>query len=88
MQQQSRKWTSENPNIKVGEIVIVRDSSKSRSFWPLARVESTKIGRDGKVRSVELRTRQGLLRGAIQHFVPLEISAESGTEECQKVSEE
>jgi hypothetical protein len=51
----SKKWHLRQNAPKVGQIVIVNDGSTSRSQWPLARVESLVVGRDGLVRSAILK---------------------------------
>lgn len=86
--QQRAKWYTSNPNLEKGDVVIVKPSDfKSRAFWPLAKVLSVSMGRDGKVRSVTLRvaspggetTKE--LRTAVQNVAPLEIPKQDPTKE-------
>lgn len=60
-------------DLEVGSIVLVQDKQTSRLNWPVAVVTELKKGRDGKVRSVELRTNKGRFVRAIQSLHKLEI---------------
>ncbi|XP_033728036.1 uncharacterized protein LOC117317344 [Pecten maximus] len=60
------KWTSERPNLKEGDIVLLREYDCHRTEWPLAAVSKTFPASDGCVREVEVRTYQG---GKFSHFV-------------------
>ena len=53
---QSRsKWNAKAPNLKVGDVVLVKDENLPRSQWNLGRVTVVFPSDDGLVRSVELR---------------------------------
>ena len=43
----------------MGDVVLMVDEGAPRGFWPLARITSVFPGRDGQVRSVELKTAAG-----------------------------
>ena len=60
---------------KVGEVVLIYTDQKKRVDWPLGIVEELGWSRDGKCRSVKLRTATGLLIRAVQHVFPLEIDS-------------
>ena len=49
-----RKWTKEEPNIQVGDIVLLKDGEQHRNYWPLGRVERVFPSKDGLVRKIEL----------------------------------
>ena len=51
------KWFQEQPNLEVGDIVVLIDSSSPRSTWPTGRVIQTFPGTDGVVRSVKIQTK-------------------------------
>ncbi|XP_058881751.1 uncharacterized protein LOC131737334 [Acipenser ruthenus] len=61
---QSRsKWQEDRPNIKVGDLVLLKDSQVKRNEWPLALVTEAFLDSDGKVRKVELKvTKHGTPR--------------------------
>ena len=53
--QRRNKWHSEKRSLKVGDIVLLKDSSK-RYQWPIAKVLSVKKSKDGLVRSADVVT--------------------------------
>lgn len=53
--QSRRKWQSSNPNIKPGDVVLLKDSQVQRNKWPLGLVTQTFQSKDGKVRQVEVK---------------------------------
>lgn len=63
----------ETRKIKVGDIVLIGDDIHKRIDWPLARVVEVIAGRDGNARVYILKTKNGLLKRAIQRIYPLEI---------------
>ena len=50
------KWHKFQPNIKVGDLVMIAENNFARNQWPMARIVEVYHGRDGLVRSVKLRT--------------------------------
>ena len=65
------KWSTETPNIKVGDIVCVRNEPTAPTKWPLARIIQVHPGHDGKVRVVTLRPEKGVYKRPIVKLVPL-----------------
>ena len=55
MLQRRRKWTAEKPNVKVGDVVLLKDSQAHRNDWPVGLVVKTFPSTDKKVRKVELK---------------------------------
>ena len=53
------KWTRDTRQFQVDDVVIVADNTAPRVRWPIAQVTKVYPGSDGRVRSVELRTRTG-----------------------------
>ncbi|GFT10459.1 DUF5641 domain-containing protein [Nephila pilipes] len=60
-------------NPQICEIVLVGDDNKIRLFWPLAKIIELIPGRDGKIRTVKLKTQHGTVLRPIQCIYPLEI---------------
>lgn len=58
-----QKWHNPRRNMKIGDIVIVKDINTPRSQWPLARVVEVSTGSDGLVRTVKVCV--GSRRGSI-----------------------
>ena len=55
--------------VVVGDVVI----DKNRGNWPLVVVGKTFPGKDGKIRTVKLKTSNGELERPVQHLFPLEL---------------
>ncbi|XP_055943510.1 uncharacterized protein LOC129974066 [Argiope bruennichi] len=60
--------------IKEGDIVLIGDSNVKRINWPLGRVIKLYLGKDKKVRLVEVQTKSGSFLRPIQRLFPLEVS--------------
>ena len=52
--QANHKWKSARPNLTVGDVVLMKDSSSFQTHWGLARVVRTYPGEDGLVRAVDV----------------------------------
>ncbi|GFT09056.1 integrase catalytic domain-containing protein [Trichonephila clavipes] len=64
---------------RVGEIVLIENPNKKRLYWPLGKVIELIPGRDGKIRTLNLRCSNSEIIRSIQRVFPLEIqSAEVG----------
>ncbi|GFT73257.1 putative RNA-directed DNA polymerase from transposon X-element [Trichonephila clavipes] len=61
--------------VRLGEIVLIGDDIKKRMHWPLAKVIRLIPGKDGKIRTVELKTRTGTMLRRIQRVNPLEVQS-------------
>ena len=61
-------------SVKVGDVVLIHDDSP-RVNWKLALVTSINRGRDGFVRSVNIRTANGTSNRPITRLHPLEVQA-------------
>ena len=54
--QSRRKWETVQPNLKEGDLVLLRCKESPRNEWPLARISKAISSADGKVRKVEVTT--------------------------------
>ena len=75
--QQFHHWKHPKRLVKVGDIVLLKDSELFNRSWPLARVEQVHPGADGLVRVVTLRTEKGSYKRAVTRLVPLLQEEES-----------
>lgn len=58
----------------VGDIVLLQDDTRPRHIWKRARITERRAGRDGKVRTLILRTPEGtIITRPVQLVIPLEI---------------
>lgn len=62
--------------LKVGDMVILKDEQVPVARWPLARVHELHPGEDGIIRVVTLRTANGLVKRAVNKLRYLECSRE------------
>ena len=53
------KSLGKRANLKEGQLVLIHQDDKKRRKWPLARITKTMPGRDGVVRVVEVKTKDG-----------------------------
>ena len=61
--QVSRKWTQDQPNLRIGDLVLLKDKEIARNEWPIAMVIKVFPSEDGKVRKIEVTTeREGSKR--------------------------
>ena len=49
------KDKQQEPNISVGDIVLLKDDSKKRAFWNLCKILELIVGTDGRVRSAKIQ---------------------------------
>ena len=69
--QQRKKWTKTEPNLQVGDVVVIMDDDAPRSQWPLGRVVEAHESADGLVRTATLRSRGSLYDRPIHRLVRL-----------------
>ena len=60
--QRISKWHKPSQNLRVGDIVVLREDNVTPMKWPLARVIETHAGKDGLVRVVTVKTATGTYR--------------------------
>ncbi|XP_075153596.1 uncharacterized protein LOC142227128 [Haematobia irritans] len=65
------KWKTVESNLKVGDMVVIRDDNLPPNEWRLGRISEVFPGADGKVRVAEIRTSKGPLVRPIVKLVPL-----------------
>lgn len=71
--QQRSKWRNNNENIQIDQLVLIKEDNLPPSKWLMARVVKTISGTDGKVRVVELRTKNSILKRSIHKICILPI---------------
>lgn len=55
--QPRKKWVDDIPNLSPGSVVLMKNKERKRNEWPLGLVTRVFPSKDGKIRQVELRTR-------------------------------
>ena len=56
--QRRSKWSEEQRNIQIGDIVLVKDHNVNRNQWKLGIVKNVIPSNDNKIRTVEIRQGQ------------------------------
>ncbi|CAH8428700.1 unnamed protein product [Schistosoma turkestanicum] len=74
--QLTQRWHDPKPNLKVGDLVLMIESARSRGQWPKAVVTDIQEGTDGLVRKVTLRTANGTVRRDVRQLCKLEGEVE------------
>lgn len=69
------KWRKVQPEIRVNELVLLKNSLLPPSKWELARVQETHPGEDGHVRVVTLRTARSVYKRPIVQICRLPVSS-------------
>lgn len=64
----------------VGSIVLVREDNTPRLQWPIGVIVNVYPGRDGLIRSVDVKTRKGVFNRTIQTLHDLEINPQLDTD--------
>ncbi|XP_050065528.1 uncharacterized protein LOC126554498 [Aphis gossypii] len=66
------KWAgTKGPSIKIGTVVIIRDSNLPPLQWRLGRVVKLESGTDGVVRAASVQTNSGVWKRAVRLLCPL-----------------
>ena len=65
------KWHNPSRNLRVGDIVNLREDNVIPAKWPLARVVTAHTGNDGLVRVVSVKTSTGMYRRPVTKVVLL-----------------
>lgn len=69
--QQREKWFSSSPNVKVGDLVLLKSNLTRPLQWPRARIEQVHPGPDNVVRVVTVKTQNGLFKRPVNKLCPL-----------------
>ena len=67
-----KKWHTEMKVPKVGDVCLITEEATSRPKWKLGRVTRTFQGKDGLIRTFQLKTLNGLINRPIQRLHLLE----------------
>ena len=59
--QATHKWKQKEKNLCVGDIVLMKDASKFKTHWGMARVSKVFPGKDGLVRAVEVKVTKAVI---------------------------
>ena len=60
-------------SVQSGDVVLIQDEAFPRFQWPLGIIQQVYPGRDGRIRSAQVKTANGVLVRPIQRIHQLEI---------------
>ena len=78
--QPRQKWTEKSRNLKINDVVLLKEEGAKRGHWPMGRVLETHPNEDGLVRSVTLRVGKGELKRPV-HKTVLLVPAEKAEDD-------
>ncbi|KAJ8033828.1 hypothetical protein HOLleu_24190 [Holothuria leucospilota] len=64
-----RRWNVDRRNVRVGDVVLIADPKMVRGQWKVGRVTEVYPGDDNRVRNVQVKTANGLLRRTVNKIV-------------------
>ncbi len=64
------KWNTARPNVKVGDVVFIKDESLPYRAWPLAKITKLYQGKDNVVRTVDLLCHGKSLTRTVNRLIP------------------
>lgn len=73
--QTRKKWFQQSTNVKVDDIVLVREENLPPCRWLMGRIVATQPGRDGLVRVATIKTKNGIIDRSVRKltiFLPTE----------------
>lgn len=72
--QQRPKWKKEQPNLKIGQLVLIKEDTLPPAKWALGRITRTFPGKDNLVRSVEVKCKSTIVTRPIHKLCLLPIT--------------
>ncbi|XP_062713792.1 uncharacterized protein LOC134290632 [Aedes albopictus] len=72
--QQRTKWKRPQPDVRIGQLVLVRQATAPPLQWPLGRIIETVAGKNGRVRVVVVKTASGQYKRAVTEIAVLPIA--------------
>lgn len=67
-----RKWLQPKRNLQNGDVVLIMGENTPRKNWPMGRIVQTFPGRDGLVRSAQVKTSSSILTRPVTKLCLLE----------------
>jgi len=65
------KWQRPEENLRIGDLVFVKDPKVPRLHWPRGRISDVHPGKDGTVRVVTVKTTASTFKRPVTDLVPL-----------------
>ncbi|GBN29577.1 hypothetical protein AVEN_119816-1 [Araneus ventricosus] len=71
--QQRHKWMFKKDNVKIGDMVLIKEDNVPVSNWPLGRVVKLYPGKDNIIRVVDIKTKTGIFKRSVSRLCVLPI---------------
>ena len=72
-QQKYRLKIPKEPNVKIGDIVLIHDEKLPRQLWKMGKIETLIYSKDGRVRGADVRTpNYSVLKRPVSRLYPIE----------------
>ncbi|GBO34178.1 hypothetical protein AVEN_160610-1 [Araneus ventricosus] len=71
--QQRHKWMFKTDNIKIGDMVLIKEDNVPVSNWPLGRIVKLYPGKDNIIRVVDIKTKTGIFKRSVSRLCVLPI---------------
>ncbi|XP_037932489.1 uncharacterized protein LOC119667271 [Teleopsis dalmanni] len=65
------KWKDQSPDVKEGMLVIIQEDNAPPLQWPLGRIIKCYSGNDGRIRVVDVKTKNGIWKRPIHRLATL-----------------
>lgn len=73
--QERKKWRRDRENVKIGQLVLMRDENLPPTQWKLGRIFEVSPSKDGLVRNVLVKTENGAFKRPIQKICILPVDS-------------
>lgn len=75
------KWKTASPNVKPGDMVIIKEDNTAPMKWPLGRILKVYPGNDGSIRVADVKITSGICKRPIHRLalLPVEESQQSNS---------
>ena len=71
--QQYNRWRKPSENVKIGDLVLLKDECLPATKWPMARVVDVVSSADQQVGVASVKTATGVYKRPIVKLIPLPI---------------
>ncbi|XP_055604591.1 uncharacterized protein LOC129752834 [Uranotaenia lowii] len=87
--QNRTRWIVKRKNVAPGMMVLLKEDNIPPLKWPLGRIDEVFFGRDGNVRVVNVRTKDGMFNRGISKvcLLPIRENEAEGSDEIVEISE-
>ncbi|XP_063830297.1 uncharacterized protein LOC135079574 [Ostrinia nubilalis] len=86
--QKRSKWRTPSENLKVDDIVIIKEDNMPPGKWAMARVLEVHPGKDGYVRVVSLKTENNIIKRPVNKLIKLPVHDINQQDQAECIKED